>query len=136
MRPAREALGADAALIGFTTHHGAVTAASGWEEPAERKGVRDAIDGSFEDVFHRAGIPAFVLSGDGLAALDEPRLERAIGVTYRPETERASHYFECDIARQFDAVVHLDETCAVQPLDPDRGWDSVGEAPETYPTGV
>ena len=133
---AREALGAGAALIGFTTHHGTVTAASGWDEPAERKRVRDALDGSFEDVFHRAGIPAFVLSGDGLAALDEPRLERAIGVIYRPETERASHYFDCDIARQFDAVVHLDETCAVQPLDPDPGWDGGGEAPETYPTGV
>ncbi len=113
-----------------------MTAASAWDGPAECKRVRDAHGGSFEDVFHRAGIPAFALSGDGLTALEEPRLERAIGVIYRPEAERASHYFECDIRRQFDAVVHLDEACAVQPLDPDPGWERSGEAPETYPTGV
>ena len=133
---AREALGEDAVLIGFTTHHGTVTAASDWDGPAERKVVRPALEGSFEEIFHGTGILSFVLSGDGLAARDESRLERAIGVIYRPQTERQSHYFGCDIARQFDAVIHLDATRAVVPLEPDPGWEHGQEPPETYPSGV
>jgi erythromycin esterase-like protein len=63
------------------------------------------------------------------------RLERAIGVIYRPETERLSHYFEAEIGEQFDAVLHIDETTAVEPLERTSEWDE-GELPETYPWGV
>jgi hypothetical protein len=70
-----------------------------------------------------------------IEALDRIRLERAIGVIYRPETERVSHYFEARLPSQFDAVMHFDETRAVEPLDRTAGWDT-GEPPETYPTGL
>jgi erythromycin esterase-like protein len=63
------------------------------------------------------------------------RLERAIGVIYAPQTERQSHYFEADLAAQVDAVVHLDETSALEPLERTQRWVD-GEAPETYPWGV
>ena len=69
------------------------------------------------------------------AALREPRLQRAIGVVYRPETERQSHYFEARLPGQFDAMLHIDETRAVEPLDRTSGWET-GEAPETFPTGI
>jgi len=122
----------DALLVGFSTYRGTVTAASDWGGPAERKRVRPALAGSWEDVFHRTGVPGFVLDTDGLR---EPRLERAIGVIYRPQTERLSHYFEAKVADQFDAVVHLDETRAVEPLERTSDWER-GELPETYPWGV
>jgi erythromycin esterase-like protein len=67
--------------------------------------------------------------------LREPRLERAIGVIYRPDTERASHYFYARLPDQFDAVIHLDETRAVQPLDYSAQWET-GEVPETFPFAV
>jgi erythromycin esterase-like protein len=63
------------------------------------------------------------------------RLQRAIGVVYRPETERLSHYFHARIAQQYDAVIHIDETHAVEPLERTGEWDA-GELPETYPFGV
>ena len=63
------------------------------------------------------------------------RLERAIGVIYLPESERVSHYFHARLPEQFDAVVHFDETRAVEPLERDAGWDT-GDAPETFPTGI
>ena len=106
-------------IVGFTTHHGEVTAASEWGGPAERKRVRPALPGSYEEHFHEAGIDRFLLPVAGRATalgLEDPRLERAIGVIYRPETERASHWFQADLARQFDVVVHLDATAAVEPL--------------------
>jgi len=65
-----------------------------------------------------------------------PRLERAIGVIYRPETERLSHYFHARLAEQFDAVLHFDETRAVEPLERETHWESGEEPPETYPTGI
>ena len=65
----------------------------------------------------------------------EPRLERAIGVIYRPQTERLSHYFYARLPAQFDAVLHFDTTHAVEPLERSAGWDA-GEAPETYPSGL
>jgi erythromycin esterase-like protein len=68
-------------------------------------------------------------------ALTESRLERAIGVIYRPDSERVSHYFEARLPEQFDAVIHLDETRAVEPLDWSAGWHQ-GEPPETFPTGL
>jgi erythromycin esterase-like protein len=135
----RERFGEDAILIGFTTYQGTVTAASDWDGPAERKRVRPGLPGSFEALFHTVGLPDFLLplKGDALLtdALNKPRLERAIGVIYRPESERLSHYFEAQLPHQFDAVIHLDETRAVEPLDRSAGWDQ-GEPPETFPTGL
>jgi erythromycin esterase-like protein len=128
----------DCALVGFTTHSGTVTAASAWDAPAERKRVRPALPDSFEALFNRAGEPRFLLRfdrGELAGALDEPRLERAIGVIYRPQSERQSHYFAARIASQFDAVVHIDETRAVEPLERTSGWE-LGEPPETYPTAL
>jgi erythromycin esterase-like protein len=126
-------------LLGFTTYTGTVTAASGWDSPAERKSVRPALSNSYEALFHQTGIPRFILNfrlDDILRrALSEPRLERAIGVIYLPETERTSHYFHARLADQFDAVFHIDETRAVEPLEKTGEWES-GEAPETYPSAV
>jgi erythromycin esterase-like protein len=134
----RERHGADAVLVGFSTYAGTVTAASDWDEPAERKRVRPGLAGSFEALFHSLEVPDLLLPLRGrpelASALGQTRLERAIGVIYRPETERISHYFEARLPEQFDAVIHLDETTAVEPLDLTPGWDT-GEVPETYPTG-
>lgn len=131
---ARERYGANAVLVGFSTYTGTVTAASDWDEPAERKNVRPALAGSYEALFHEAGLPRFLLSprDERVIELREPRLERAIGVIYRPETERFSHYFHARLPEQFDAILHFDETRAVIPLEPPMGWQ-VGEAPETFP---
>jgi erythromycin esterase-like protein len=135
---ARERYGRDAVLIGFTTYQGTVTAASDWDNPAERKRVRPALPGSYELLFHEVGVPRFLLPlRDAPIAeqLRSPRLERAIGVVYRPETERWSHYFQARLADQFDAVIHLDETSALVPLDRTSGWEE-GELPDTYPFAV
>ncbi|MEZ0229614.1 MAG: erythromycin esterase family protein [Planctomycetota bacterium] len=116
----RERHGHDAVLVGFSTYSGTVTAASDWDAPAERKNVRPGLPGSWEELFHETGFPRFLLipgRDDGLDALDEPRPERAIGVIYRPETERLSHYFDARLMRQFDAVLHIDQTRALEPLD-------------------
>jgi erythromycin esterase-like protein len=135
----RERHGRDAVLVGFTTYTGSVTAASGWGGDAERKRVRPAMPGSYEALFHAVGIPAFLLcplAGPRCGpALTEPRLERAIGVIYRPETERQSHWFAAAVGRQFDALVHLDVTRAVEPLERSQAWD-LGEPPETYPSAL
>jgi Erythromycin esterase homolog len=128
----------DAALVGFTTYRGTVTAASAWDAPAELKQVRPALPESYEALFHEVGEPRFLLrfaGSDVASALRKPRLERAIGVIYRPETERQSHYFAAQIASQFDAVIHLDETRAVEPLERTAGWE-LGEPPETYPSAL
>jgi erythromycin esterase-like protein len=136
---AREQFGDEAVLVGFTTYTGSVAAASDWGSIVERKCVRPGLPGSFEALFHGLGINDFLLPLQGNAQLEEElsdiRLERAIGVIYRPETERLSHYFEARLPQQFDAVIHLDETSAVEPLDIAAGWDA-GEPPETYPTGL
>ncbi len=111
--------------IGFTTSAGTVTAADDWDEPPRRMTVRPALDGSFEHLFHGVGIPRFWLDlrsgGAAAEGLRRERLERAIGVVYRPRTERASHYFHARLSDQFDAVIHLDETSALMPLDRARG---------------
>ncbi|HEU5088655.1 MAG TPA: erythromycin esterase family protein, partial [Roseiflexaceae bacterium] len=133
--------------IGFSTYSGTVTAASDWDAPAERKQVRPALPDSYEALLHHVAQqlastpdnPAnFLLplrdggqAGDYLRAA---RLERAIGVIYRPETERQSHYFHARLADQFDAVIHIDTTRAVEPLERTSTWHSA-DAPETYPTG-
>ena len=135
---ARQDFGDDVVIVGFTTYEGAVTAASDWGAPAEHKRVRPALDGSIESLFHASSYDDFVLrldAGEVSAAFDEPLLQRMIGVVYRPETERASHYFHCRLARQYDVVVHVDETRAVRPLDPVSGWPDE-DAPETYPRGL
>ncbi len=134
----RERYGDESVLIGFSTYTGTVTAASDWDAQPERKRVRPALKGSYEALFHETGVPRFLLNlrdNDKMAGLSEPRLERAIGVIYRPETERASHYFFAQLPAQFDAVLHFDETRAVEPLERIAGWET-GEAPETYPSGM
>ena len=129
----------DAVLVGFSTHRGWVTAASEWDEPPQRKRVRDGLPGSWEDVLHQVGTERFLLrlrDDDEVHRLAGPsRLQRAIGVIYRPETERHSHYFETRLADQFDALIHIDETTALEPLDQGRVW-ATEEPPETYPSGV
>jgi erythromycin esterase-like protein len=124
--------GHDALVVGFTTYTGTVTAASDWGGAAERKRVRPALGGSWEALFHEAEVPRFVLDP---SRFEGRRLERAIGVVYRPETERLSHYFHAGLADQFDAVVHVDETRAVEPLELTSDWKA-GELPETYPSAV
>jgi erythromycin esterase-like protein len=130
----------EAFLLGFSTHTGAVTAASDWDAPAELKKVVPSMADSFERLFHDTGMGRFLLPIRGreavAKALSERRLERAIGVIYRPESERVSHYFHADIVRQFDAVVHLDRTSAVKPLEYSVHWVPEEEVPETYPFGV
>jgi erythromycin esterase-like protein len=136
---ARKAYDGQTRLIGFTTYHGWVTAASAWDGPPERKRVRPGLEGSYEDVLHTTGIGNFFLplraDTPARTALMAPRLERAIGVLYLPHSERQSHYFGAQLPQQFDAVIHIDRTKAVQPLDASGGWHS-GEPPETYPSGV
>jgi erythromycin esterase-like protein len=126
-------------LLGFSTHSGTVTAASDWGAPHELKTVVHALPGSFEHLLHSIGLGDFVLPIRGnktvADALPRRQLERAIGVIYRPETERASHYFHADMARQFDAVIHVDHSKAVRPIDHSEHWPQ-DEAPETYPTGI
>ena len=134
----RQRYGSEAVLIGFTTYAGTVTAASDWDGPAERKRVRPALPGSYERLFHEVRPGNFVINlhdGDVSSVLAEPRLERAIGVIYLPQTERQSHYFEARLSNQFDAVIHFDETQALEPLERYALWET-GEPPETFPTGV
>ena len=136
---ARERHGSEAVLVGFSTYAGTVTAASDWGMPAERKTVRPGLAGSYEALFHETGPQNFMLDlatpTEAAAALVKPRLQRAIGVIYRPETERLSHYYHSSLRRQFDVVLHYDLTRAVEPLERSAEWDR-GELPETYPTAL
>ncbi len=126
-------------LIGFSTYAGTVTAASDWGRSAERKRMRIGLPRSYEELFHRTGVPNFLLLprelGKAALALKERRLQRAIGVVYKPETERLSHYFNVRLPAQFDAIMHIDQTQALTPLERSAHWEG-GELPETYPTGV
>jgi erythromycin esterase-like protein len=135
----REKYAGEVVLVGFTTHHGTVTAASDWGKSAERKRVRPALVGSYEALFHASGRDRFLLimnDSDAVARqLRAPRIERAIGVIYRPETERHSHYFRARLPDQFDVVLHFDETRAVKPLEITEEWEA-GELPETFPFAV
>ncbi|HYD75064.1 erythromycin esterase family protein [Ramlibacter sp.] len=125
-------------LLGFTTYDGSVRAASDWDEPAQVKRVRPGLPGSWEALFHEVGPQRFLLLPDaGLRAqLDEPLLERAIGVIYLPETERRSHYFNARLGAQFDGVIHIDTTRALESLPEHLHEVAEVEVPETYPAGV
>ena len=135
----RQGYGRDARLVGFLTYEGTVTAASDWDEPAERKVVRPALPGSYEALLHESGRGNVLLDlaapAQAFVGLEGPRLERAIGVIYRPETERASHYFHAALPRQFDAILYYDRTRAVEPLERTGLWER-GEIPETFPTAL
>jgi erythromycin esterase-like protein len=134
----RERFGKSAVLIGFGTHTGTVACATDWDAPMEVKRVNPSRSDSYERLTHDSAHPRFLLDlregvHDGLRyRLLQPRLERFIGVIYRPETERWSHYVECSLPQQFDAYVWFDETSAVTPL-PTR----MEKGPEeTYPFGL
>ena len=134
----RERYGNQTRLIGFSTYQGTVTAASRWDGPAECKRVLPALPGSYEAILHQALPRNFVLpltpDSRVAKALDERKLQRAIGVLYLPATERQSHYFFASLPQQFDAIIHMDTTSALTPLElrapPGR------EVPETYPEGI
>lgn len=136
---AREKYGAECRLIGFSTYSGTVTAASEWGGIAERKVVRPALTGSIEKLLHDSGKASFLVpmhdGSPAAGALEVVRLGRAIGVIYLPQTERQSHYFHVRPSDQFDAMIHIDETRALEPLEPEGTW-IVGETPETYPSGL
>lgn len=127
-------------IVGFGTDHGTVAAASGWDEPMQRMRVRPSHPDSYERIFHDSGVRAFSLHlreprrPEVRAELMEPRLERAIGVVYRPDTELASHYFQASLPHQFDELVWFDETRAVQALEVRQRPSA--DLPETYPFGL
>ncbi|MEZ0351553.1 erythromycin esterase family protein [Mycobacterium sp. pR1184] len=135
----RQRYGDESRLIGFSTYRGTVTAASDWGGDAERKAVRPALNGSIEELLHETGGSSFLVSADlspeAVDPLSVVRLGRAIGVIYRPQTERQSHYFHVRPADQFDAMIHIDRTRALEPLEPTSLWIA-GETPETYPSGL
>jgi erythromycin esterase-like protein len=133
---ARERYGRDAFLVGLTTYEGTVTAASDWGAPAAVKRVVPGREDAYEGQLHDAGLRRDLLLFETGQEVDRRRLERAVGVIYRPETERQSHYFQAELAGQFDAVAHLDRTRALWPLDREPGWVPEGEAPDTYPFGI
>ena len=143
---AKEKFGDQARLIGFGTHSGTVAAADDWDEPMKIKRVNPSLPESHERMSHETGIaalparPARRRADEPLrSALMEPRLERFIGVIYRPETERWSHYSEAILPRQFDAWVWFDETSAVTPLgDAQRAAEPhvLSGEDETYPFGL
>ena len=134
----REEFAAGAYSIGFGTYEGTVAAASDWDGPMEIKAVRPALDRSYEKLCHEAGHPRFMLplrdpaAGALRRGLSKPRLERAIGVIYRPETELASHYFQAHLPNQFDEYIWFDRSTAVTPF----GTKELVGLPDTYPFGL
>ncbi len=124
--------------IGFGTNSGTVAAASNWEAPMETKNVSPALPQSYERLCHETGSERFFLklrapiATDLAQGLSKPRLERAIGVIYRPETELQSHYFEATLPRQFDEYVWFDKTRAVTPFE----TEELEDMPDTYPFGL
>ncbi len=136
----RENFGEESYIVGFSTDHGTVAAASDWGGEMQRMQVRPAHPDSYERLFHESEVPAFLLhlrEPRRAAVRDElrpPRLERAIGVIYRPETELASHYLQAVLPAQFDELVWFDETASVSPLEPSPSHGV--ESPDTYPFGL
>ncbi|WP_175583856.1 erythromycin esterase family protein [Nocardia cyriacigeorgica] len=135
----RERYGPDCRTIGFSTYSGTVTAAEEWGSVALCEAVRPGLPSSMETLLHDTGLPEFLLRFDTSNAaaeeLTQPRLQRAIGVIYRPGTERQSHYFHTRAAEQFDALIHIDRTTALEPLEPTSQWIA-DQTPETYPSGL
>ncbi len=133
----RQRFGDDAALIGFGTHEGEVAAATDWDGDMEIKRIRPSLDDSYESLMHEAGRKCFLLDLSRHPGVREelrmPRLERFIGVIYRPESERSSHYMEASLAEQFDAFVWFDHTTPVHSLSANDPHDGL---PETYPSGL
>jgi protein-L-isoaspartate(D-aspartate) O-methyltransferase len=135
---ARREYGDNAFLVGFGTHDGVVAAATDWGGPMERKAIRPSHPDSYERICHDASIPAFMLHlrepvrAEVRDELEEPRLERAIGVIYRPETERQSHYFRASLPHQFDEYVWFDRTSPIRPI----ATHEVVGVPDTYPFGL
>jgi erythromycin esterase-like protein len=136
---ARQRYGDDCRSIGFTTYSGTVTAASEWDGPTRTIPVRPARADSYESLMHDTEIPAFTLNlkkpSRVADSLRTPMRERAIGVIYRPESELASHYFKAALSDQFDAIIHFDESCAVEPIELEAK-KSCGEPAETFPSGI
>jgi len=134
----KEQFGASAYSIGFGTNSGSVAAATDWEGKMLIKSVRPALEDSYERLCHQSGEPRFLLPLRGREAsalhqgLSKPRLERAIGVIYRPETERESHYFKAVLPEQFDEYIWFDQTSAVTPL----ATAELHGLPDTYPFGL
>ena len=134
----RREFGEGAYLVGFGTHSGTVAAASEWDGPMEIKTVRPALPNSYEQLCHATGLARFMLGLRGRddlckpAGLGKERLERAIGVIYRPETELASHYFRASLPQQFDEYIWFDDSRAVTPLE----TAEIKGLPDTYPFGV
>ena len=135
----RQRYGQEVFIVGMSTYSGTVTAARDWDEPAQRRQVRPGLAGSWEDLLHQAEVDRFIVLLRGNEALQKlasaARLQRAIGVVYRPETERQSHYVMARLAQQFDALLHIDHSHALEPLDKGPAWVN-GEVPETYPSGL
>jgi protein-L-isoaspartate(D-aspartate) O-methyltransferase len=134
----RQEFGSDAYSIGFGTHCGTVAAASDWGGPMFTKDVRPSLERSYERLFHESGVSQFLLplrradSAEVHKALLASRLERAIGVIYRPETELQSHYFQAVLSEQFDEYIWFDKTRAVTPL----AAAELQGMPDTYPFGL
>jgi protein-L-isoaspartate(D-aspartate) O-methyltransferase len=134
----REEFGDGAYSIGFGTHAGTVAAAADWGGPMLTRTVNPSLEGSYERLFHDTGTPGFLLplrrpaSKEVRAGLAKPRLERAIGVIYRPESELQSHYFQAVLPEQFDEYIWLDETRAITPL----ATEELKGMPDTYPFGL
>lgn len=131
----------DAFVIGFTTFDGTVAAAAGWDGPVRQQALRPGLAGSIEELLHHVGLDGepdlwFDCSNNRVrAALGDLRLQRAVGVVYRPDTERASHYLTTRVVDQFDLLIHLDRTTAIEPLETGELWNRA-DTPDTYPTGV
>jgi len=124
--------------IGFSSYYGTVTAANKWDEPAHLMKVNPGMKGSHEELFHSASLglntkdyymifrsnsDEYKVDAELVAALSQPKLERYIGVIYKPNTERASHYSNSTITKEYDSVIYMDQTTALQPLDPTTTWD-------------
>lgn len=134
----RERFPQETASIGFTTFEGTVTCADNWDEPAQVKKVSQGLNNSYERLLHQVGIPQFFLNLRDQKLKEifhREMLERAIGVIYRPQTERASHYFEARLAEQFDGIIHFDRTSYLKPLDRIASFTHE-DAPETFPEGI
>lgn len=133
----RKEFGDKAYLVGFGTHGGEVAAASDWDGPMEIKALTPSLPQSYESLCHESGVSSFMLnlrgsSEDLATALRKPRLQRAVGVIYRPQTERASHYFEAVLPDQFDEYIWFDQTGPVTPF----ATHELEDMPDTYPFGL